>query len=296
MIPETFGEMRDFVAERVGASRAADVARIDTYCEISLDKVWRRLKLPESRRETVIEATKSIEATVAATEGSKVVTLVSGDPFTAALVGMKMIVLGLAPYTVATYTDPNTIELSRAYFEESDTALEIIFYDDEIRLPDTVAEVIEDDIRLLVDEGDRVRWMDRTEGRSVAPWPSSSGQPNWVTPGKRVFDSSDVFVARTLRLGPVACDRAYPVEVPYHCRYPALPTTEVDRLAEKIHLPRERRDLATWHALASAYSEHPFTDQNQQERWESKYEREMDIALKALQDERTDVHYIEPGC
>ena len=291
---DTFGELKNFVAVRVGASRQ-DLLRIDLYSEDALKKVWRRFQWAQRKRHIELYAKQTVDdLVVSVTKGSPDVVRVSGTAFADPdHVGAGFIQFGRPGYKVLSVTDADNLVLHRPWFEKSDTDAAAAFYWDVIELPTDVAELVEDEVLLLVDSSQPLDFIDEVEGRRLAAYPTSKGKPYWVTPGPRTEGTDSLYDVRSLRFGPQVFDDLYPIDVGYLCHYPPLPATDPERSAAKILIPEGRRSLVAWHALSVAYSEHPFTDGTQAERWEGKYERELDIALRAEKEAVTNVTYLE---
>ena len=289
----TFGDLVNFVASRVGASRQ-DLTRIDEYCFNALRQVWRRFQWPERRRKGYLEIPASDDLIVDLNYQDGLVRRAGGDPWVPGTwVGWTFIQFGNPGYEVIDVPDPDTMALGRPFLGETQLSAGAFVYQDTFQMPDDFAEVVEDELLMLWGEGYPLDWIDQVEGRRLAPYLVGPGRPWWATEGPRVRGDDNLYDKRSLRFGPYAADVTYPVDFAYYCEYPELPDSEPDRSDAKLLIPEGRRDLCAWRALSDAYSEHPFTDGTQMERFEGRYERELDVALRSEKEAVTDVTYLE---
>lgn len=286
---DTFGAMWQNVAARAGASRDSDVARIKGYAWQGLVNVWRRFQWPERERNVELTTVSLVAGmTCAWANDSDVVSWVSGPTPDAAWAGRWIAPGWTAPYKVLSVSG-NDITVHRPFLDDSLTIVSPV-YVTELELPVGVAEILEQDIQLLYKTGATLGFASAPNARRSSPFPRAGGVPLLWSPGRRVVDATGVFSLRSLNVGPNAPDRRYVLSVNYLCHYPPLP--DVDPDSEPIHVPDERRELVVWNALSRAYTEHPFVDTQQAERFEALYEKNLSIALNAHKEEAGAVEYV----
>lgn len=273
------GDIISHVAARVGASRASDIDRIRTYTVDALKEVYRRFRWPDRRATADIAMTPSVEVTYTSVKGSLIVTVAGADPSWA---GRRFACLSTPSYEIEGVVG-DELTLKRPMFEDSVTDGSGVIFLDTIQLPQDVAEIVEQEIRVLATDGGPVTWVLATDYNRRWPWPQSMGIPYAACEGPKAFDADTSRTSRTLRVGPNAADDAYVIRIPYYKHYP-----EVVDDTDPVLIPEENRDLAVYLAMSAAYSEYPFADTQQAERWEGKYERELDKALRSQKETDTD--------
>ena len=285
MTLDTFGDLKNRVAVRVGASRAADVSRVGEYCIEAVRDFWRRHDWPERRRQVALQVPAAVEFTATVTNGSVDVSAPS-VPFVtgtwpASQVSWQILIggWGTPPYEITEVTDADNVKVARPYLGEDKVGIDCVIYQDRLWLPPECAEVLTEDIHLLEDKGRAMRWKDRLTGNWEYTDPVTSGRPRWLTFGDHYIDPTTGRHNRCVRVGPSAGDVAYAIQLGFKNTYPGG-TEDADPLL----IPVDRRDIVMWGALMRAYSEPPWLNEVDALQMKQLYEAETGIAESTEQE------------
>lgn len=289
---DLFGELKDRVAVRVGASREQDVERIRDYCLEALRDVWRRHPWAERRDDCVVQTVPNFELTVGVTNGSRLISSAALFDTAAFPSGhaLRNLMPGWAnaPYEIESVTDASNAVLARDYLGETNAALEASIYQDRILLPQDVAEVLTEDISLLDERGKPLTWMERLTGRWEYAYPRAVGRPDWLAYGKSFKREDGTVQHRTMRVGSRAPDKIYAIRIGYRNEYPGR-----DDDKAPVLVPESRRDVVVWGALMRAYSEPPWVNEGNALQFKQLYEAELGIARESEKEGDAELFVIE---